>query len=633
MTKAAILAAFVFWLNTYYIVPGNSMRLREFTKKPEVDLFEINMRPKNLEQLASQIQGARVGMEFEMCVPDAGYQEREIEPEPERQDEDSSSLRDIENFFMGGNNSRQSVNRLMDRLKDRWREWTANQVEAMWEVDKKEFISDYLYNNDVDGAKNMSDTEFEELVAKTLDYSDENYSTIYDEYHSEKSDELTEEQFLEDEGLDTMFDVFNEYDHIVDWPYWTESEPTSSPDISGEDVALSFSDGVGVNAVYSSGRYRNVNKTDWRVEPDGSISTNDDNTDAGLEFVTPDGGLPLDVMLEKMDLVKKWADDTGCYTNRSTGLHISVSVPNFSRLTVDYVKLVLLLGDNYVLDVFNRSSNTFAKSSFDYVNNAVRNKPDVIPEIFDKMRRYLAHLGAQSIASANTGKYFSVNFKDKYIEFRSPGGDWLDDRFWNEVKPTMLRFIVALDAASDPDKYREEYLKKLYKLLERHTQKQGDITQLFAKYVAREIPRSALVSFVRQAQTGRNVSRGVASGQKYWWKVELPGYSYGIEVVGKDAEEAKQRALDSTPEWVRQGVTAGRLRATPVRPYDLDTQRNELEPGNETEPRYEIYNSDNPNQVIGMFYSLPGSATAVFRQYLRNRGISPDRYGFRHVTS
>ena len=611
------------------------MRLREFTKKPEVDLFEINMSPKNLEQLASQIQGARVGMEFEMCVPDARTtDEQEIESKREREDEESGSLSDIEEFFRGGNNSRQSVNRLMDRLEDRWRGWTANQTEAMWKVDKKEFISDYLYNNDVDGAKGMSDEEFEELVAKSLDYTEENYSTIYEAYSELKYDELTEEEFLEDEGLDTMVDVYIEYDHIVDWPYWSEPETINSSEFSGEDVAESFSRRVGVNAVYSSDSYRNINKTDWRVEPDGSISTNDDDTDAGLEFVTPDGGLPLDVMLEKMDLVKRWADDTGCYTNSSTGLHISVSVPNFSRLTVDYVKLVLLLGDNYVLDVFNRSSNTYAKSSFDYIYKAVRNKPDVIPEIFDKMRRYLAHLGAQSIASANTGKYFSVNFKDKYIEFRSPGGDWLDDRFWNEVKPTMLRFIVALDAASNPDKYREEYLKKLYKLLERHTQKQGDITQLFAKYVAKEIPRSALVSFVRQAQTRRNVSRGVASGQKYWWKVELPGYNYGIEVVGKDAEEAKQRALDSTPDWVRQGVTAGRLRATPVRPYDLDTQRNELEPRNETEPRYEIYRSENPNQIIGMFYAMPGSERAVFRQYLSNRGInSPGGYGYRRVTS
>ena len=76
------------------------------------------------------------------------------------------------------------------------------------------------------------------------------------------------------------------------------------------------------------------------------------------------------------------------------------------------------------------------------------------------------------------------------------------------------------------------------------------------------------------------------------------------------------------------------MRATPVRPYDLDTQRNELEPRNETEPRYEIYRSENPNQIIGMFYAMPGSERAVFRQYLSNRGInSPGGYGYRRVTS
>jgi hypothetical protein len=618
------------------------MRLREFTKKPAVDLFEINMSPTNLEQLASQVQGVRVGMEFEMCVPGAGEREEESEPEREREDEVADSISNIEDFFSGGgNNSRQSVSRLMNRLEDRWRDWMETQAEATWERDKKEFISDYLYLNDIDGAQDMSDKEFEELVERTIDKVP---SQIYDEYRAVKSDELTEEEFLEDVGLDTMLDVYNEYDHIVDWPYWTEPESTSSPDISGEDVAESFGDSVGVNAVYSSGRYRNVNKTDWRVEPDGSISTNDD-TDGGLEFVTPDGGLPLDVMLEKMDLVKRWADDTGCYTNNSTGLHISVSVPNFSRLTVDYVKLVLLLDDNYVLDVFNRSSNTYAKSSFDYVNRAVREKPDVIPEIFDKMRRYLAHLGAQSIASANPDKRFSVNFKDKYIEFRSPGGDWLDDRFWNEVKPTMLRFIVALDAASNPDKYREEYLKKLYKLLKPSKDVYGDMVDEFSKYLIKigggasidttKSFRKQALDVLQKERLQRDISSGVASG-KYWWKVELPGSSYGIEVVGKDAEEAKQMALNGTPEWVRQGITAGRLRATPTRRYDLDTQRNELEPGNETEIQYEVFAVDNPNEIIGRFYSSPApeSRRAIFRQYLINRGInSPAGYGYRRAQS
>lgn len=602
------------------------MRIQEFNPKQPVDLFEINMRSTNLERLAKQIEGVRVGMEFEMCVPDAMGVEFS-EPEREREDEPTSSLEDIKEFFSGGNNNSRSVTNLMYKLDSRWSDWLDSQAKVMWERDKKEFVRDYLYLNDIDGAQTMSDKEFEELFERTIDNLPEQ---IYDEYRAVKSDELTVEEFLDDIGLDTMYDVYYEYDHIIDWPYWTEPEPNE--EINGEDVAESFSDSVGVNAIYSSDRYENVNKTDWRVEPDGSISTND-VTDTGLEFVTPDGGLALEEMLGKMELVKKWADSMGCYTNSSTGLHISVSIPKYSISAIDYVKLVLLLGDNYILDVFNRRGNRYARSSFDYINKEVAGNPSIVTKMFEKMRGVLDQFASRLISSTNPQRTFSINLKHGYIEFRSPGGEWLDDKFWNQVKPTMLRFIVALDAASDPRKYREEYLKKLYKLLGAHNTKQGDITQLFAKYVAKEIPRSALVSFVRQAQTQRNISRGLVSGQKYWWKVELPGTGYSIEVVGKDAEEAKQRALDSTPEWASQRVTTDRLRATPVRPYDLDTQRNELEQSPQ-QTQYDVYMVDNPNQIIGRFFATTReTARIAFRQYLHSIGReSPGGYGFREAT-
>ena len=145
--------------------------------------------------------------------------------------------------------------------------------------------------------------------------------------------------------------------------------------------------------------------------------------------------------------------------------------------------------------------------------------------------------------------------------------------------------------------------------------------------------RPRLRSFVRQAQTQRNISRGLVSGQKYWWYVELPGTAYRIQVVGKDAEEAKQRALDSTPEWASQRVTTDRLRATPVRPYDLDTQRNELEQSPQ-QTQYDVYMVDNPNQIIGRFFATTReTARIAFRQYLYSIGReSSGGYGFREAT-
>ena len=103
------------------------------------------------------------------------------------------------------------------------------------------------------------------------------------------------------------------------------------------------------------------------VEPDGSLDP-DDGDDTGLEFVSPP--LPLSELLSDLDKVKKWADKHGCYTNDSTGLHINVSVPNFSLQSLDYVKLALLLGDKYILDQYGRSTNTYCKSALDKVKAA-----------------------------------------------------------------------------------------------------------------------------------------------------------------------------------------------------------------------------------------------------------------------
>jgi hypothetical protein len=92
---------------------------------------------------------------------------------------------------------------------------------------------------------------------------------------------------------------------------------------------------------------------------------------------------------------------------------------------------------------------------------------------------------SKAIHSGVTQKFTSINVKDGHIEFRSPGGDWLDENF-DKIENTLLRFTVAMSAALNPEMYREEYLKKLYKILNPEGQKDeyGDMIQEFAKYMA-----------------------------------------------------------------------------------------------------------------------------------------------------
>jgi len=122
---------------------------------------------------------------------------------------------------------------------------------------------------------------------------------------------------------------------------------------------------------------------------------------------------------------------------------------------------------------------------------------------------------------------------------------------------------VALSAAIDPKAYRQEYLKKLYKLLESSQEKGGpDVLQLFANYSAGELDKAALIRQVRQKQLARDVDKGKVTG-KMWWRVGRPGYGASAEVVASSKQEAIEKGKKEYPDW----ANAQDMTATPLRPY------------------------------------------------------------------
>jgi hypothetical protein len=288
-------------------------------------------------------------------------------------------------------------------------------------------------------------------------------------------------------------------EYTISWPYYTAPESNVNINQVGDD----FSDAIG-RPVNASDRYHGGRREAGRyvVEPDGSLDPDSDD-DQGLEFVSPP--LPIDEMLSDLNKVRAWANRTGCYTNDSTGLHINVSVPGFSQEKLDFVKLAVLLGDERVLENFGRAGNTYAKSAMKIVKDNIRSNPGPAAALLTKMKANMDSLATKAIHSGTTAKYTSINTKDGYVEFRSPGGDWLGDNF-DLIEPTLLRFVVALDAAIDPEKYRQEYQKKLYKLLTADNKDDSTI-RYFVDYVAGKIPKAALRSFVKQAQLERGLKK------------------------------------------------------------------------------------------------------------------------------
>ena len=566
------------------------MRFNEVKKliESQEDLFEINMSPSNLEKTASQID-ARAGMEFEMIVPNVQNDDDDSygqEPDWD-QDESVTSIRDAEQFFHDGDhNGRRTIERLVAVMEEEYSNWAREQFDDYWMENAYELVYEYLRLNangrDIVEILELEGGEAEEVLEtdptkqdyikaaeKIMDEKDS--SAWYDEARDAAEqdyifDRDQQQEWLEHEGMETMRDVMDRYDNFLEWPYWYN--PNTGGEQSISDVADNFENAIdrpvkGSSGYHSGSVRRQTASSDYYIiEPDGSLEP-DDSNDAGLEFVSPP--LPLGQMFSDLDKVKRWADAEGCYTNSSTGLHINVSVPGYDLNNLDYVKLALLMGDKYVLDQFERAGNTYCKSAMEEVKTRVRQRPEDAGALLQSMKNGLNKLASKVIHSGVTSKYTSINTKDNRIEFRSPGGDCLNDKFFAKIKPTLLRFVVSMDAALDPEKYRQEYLKKLYTVLQ--PQSKDDTLSYFAKYAAGELPKAALKSFVRQAQLERKIAKDPTGGQKYWWNVGLRSNSnYRIEVVGTSKDDAISAAMDANPELMRYNRDTD-FTARPIRPY------------------------------------------------------------------
>jgi len=552
------------------------MRFKEF-ELTEDELLEIKMSPTNLARMARDID-ARVGMEFELIVPNADADEQdEYESEPDYDADESFPTgrgwaTHILAFFRHGSMSspRALVQRAIDNLNEDFYAWV--------EEDQGDWINSNLGQarvreiaiDNVDRDDYESDEEYDLALEKYIeDNEDSIREQLIDEYNEDLDSKF--EEWLDDNGISMLSDFANEYN--LEWPYWTEPDSdyyVGGGGVSINDVANDFSNAIG-RPVNASSSYHGATRQPGRyvVEPDSSLH-GDEPGDGGLEFVSPP--LTIAEMLEDIDRVAAWAERSGAYTNSSTGLHMNVSVPNQDKL--DFVKLAMFLGDQYVLEKFGREGNDYCKSILKNIKTKAKGDPEAVKEMLRQFQNGLNDLASKLLHTGETGKYSSINNRGGWVEFRSPGGDWLGRDNLDDVKNTMLRAVVALDVATKPEAFKQEYYKKLYKTLS--LGKDNDVIQYFAKYAAGELPQSALKAFVRQIQGQRGIDK-LTKGAKdilLVWKVtgsaSSPYQSQGTEVIAKNEIGAYLEAIkkwqlnigsSSIDEWAREHS----WRAKPVR--------------------------------------------------------------------
>jgi len=453
----------------------------------EEELTEISQTPGAIRDWANSeaAQGVIAGYEAEVILPGIGSMDDDEDGEPDfGEDRRASSIEDVIDFFSFDEHGFGLYGREAEdtqrTLEEEYREWVDDQIMEMWDLDEfrrvmedegwwedlvQEELDDLEDNDEIDEEDKRDEAEerAEERLEKMWSGDSGFYPDAFDVFRQEKYDssDLDEKEFFE-EVYPFMSDISDRY--AISWPYIVGNAADAD---AWENLGVDLEDTLGKRVRVSTG-YHSMGRGDYYImEPDSSISP-DSSDDAGVEIVSPP--MPLAETQSQLSELISWLKSNRAYTNESTGLHMGVSLPDAD---IDYVKLVLFTGDRYMLEQFERSYNTYARSALEKLEDQVKYSRDPrgafskidIPEAMKLIRKGLATMASHLVRGrVGNEKYTSIHIKKGYIEFRIAGGEWLDRA--EQAELALLRFARAYTIAADQDAERKEYLQKLYKLIE-----------------------------------------------------------------------------------------------------------------------------------------------------------------------
>jgi hypothetical protein len=552
------------------------MRFDQIIQEEQLD--EARMGQSDLDTFINspEAQGIKAGFEAELCFVGkggGGYDDNSYPEADYDTDERTGDIDDICLFFHDGDyNGRRDIQSLRESLQEAYWEWRDEQLGDAWHEVREEVVREYIEENDyteddeieaylrdhldledekVDAilasgpedkelyaiyleAVDYAKDQLDELVKQSLDDQDRSYELAREEWEEAHSDEYDEREWLRSAGLRYMSDVEREYD--IQWPHYTHPEANEEGfnEENATQLADSLQNDLNVEVVVGGG-YHSVKRTPtrWIIEADSSLEA--DSGDMPAEIISPP--MPLGECLRKIQEFFMWADSEEAYSNESTGFHVGVSLPHVDG-RVDFVKLALFLGDQYVLDQFGRSSNYYCKSAFDKIKNSAHTAN--VESAFELMRKGLIELATKTLKqTSGHGKYTSINMKNDYVEFRSMGAEYHTKV--PEIIGMVKRYAYAMHIAARPDLFRDEYAKKLYKMLSRTADE--DSVALFSRFSSGNLSKQELVAQLK----GRNQERQALkqpANQNAWQIFNRSNNSVAAEFIASNENVARQKFHD-----------------------------------------------------------------------------------------
>ena len=447
-------------------------------------ITEVNMGRKSLNKFIKSptSKDIVIGFEAEMIVPGLEDMVR-IDGEDYIEDyshnipipSGDNMEKEILEWFAGGDNPEDpdDISRCILRLLANFDRYVARKANDYVSTKSGEqalykLIKEYRIDNSMLATNDaiLSDIDEKNYIYRSA------YDTIFDDFT--KSTNFLPE-YLDDLHMNTMNDFCSYYS--LSWPYYKQEY---QPSLTIEDLEDDFVRYTGFSATVSH-EYHGIRPAGvWVFEPDSSIVST--HNGRGIELISPP--LPIDSLFDSLDKFWNWAYQLDITANKSCGFHVSVSISDKFVSEIDKLKLVLFLGDKYVAKIFDRGSNSYASSNIDHLKSQLTrfNVGDMINTVKSGIDNVVNSKFMQSIP-IGYDRYFSIDVRENYIEFRSAGGNYFEMK--DELENTIMRYAKVLTIAADPNAEKNEYLKKLYKLLEPVLKtSDSDIISAFAKYAA-----------------------------------------------------------------------------------------------------------------------------------------------------
>ena len=541
------------------------------------ELDEVNMSPGSLAKFAAtpQAQAMTIGFEAEMLVP--GLEDEDDDESDPRQDARNWDMtKDIKfpitrtwqdevlNWYKDAGTGESDLSAINDDLLtlkqsfiDYIVEKNPSMIDEMLKPENLKVIAKKIYD-DLGGRRSGWSGQ-REIRDRIADEPNNPYglaararAIFFTKTINELSTEDYEKQwkkFLKSENVKNISDwvlKYAEYGGGGAWfPYL---KPNLQPDsvLTIKQLAKNWNEYSGFKTKISSGYHGAKRDTiSWILEPDSSIS-GDDN---GIELVSPP--MPLQQGMAALDKFFMWAAQNGYYGNASTGFHVGVSLPEDLQEKVDPLKVIILLGDQYVLNLFDRSSNAYTKSMFTQIQKLFKKRGGATTsqDYARKLRINLEKVAKEIInRSMDNDRYVSVNIKRNYIEFRSAGGNFMEHI--DDIKNTVLRYVQVMAIAADPQAYREEYAKKLYAMIAKHIPQGDDQLTNFTMYASGLIDQNVLKMRLQKRQVDKAQAAADAKSKVYRiWLGDPPyGSNFGPQAL---RFETPSKALEWAIAWVK----------------------------------------------------------------------------------